>query len=110
MTRVPYDSEVQPAAAQDARVPMTDAHRSDLTTHGKFTGRFIAPDRADMDAPRLRTEVEIVAGHGAVVGARMLLSALGVVEASIDGHPVSDDLLTPERRSLDLGVSGADLG
>jgi alpha-L-rhamnosidase len=61
----------------------------------KVAAQFIAPDRLDLQAPRLRTEVDIAVGHGAVADARLRLSALGVVEASIDGQPVSDDLLTP---------------
>ena len=75
---------------------MNNAHASEIVrTQESMTGQFIAPDSAGMEALLLRKEIDIAAGHGAVVEARMLVSALGVVEASIDGQPVSDDLLTP---------------
>lgn len=75
---------------------MNTTHTSELVKKQPIlAARFISPDRAGMEAPRLRKEADIEAGHGAVTEARMLVSALGVVEASIDGNPVSDDLLTP---------------
>lgn len=49
-----------------------------------------------------------MAGHGAVVEARMLLSALGVVEASIDGEQVSDDLFTPGWTSFEWRIRYSD--
>ena len=61
---------------------MSTAQAAELVKpHEEWAGRFISPDRAGIDAPLLRKEVDIEADHGAVVEARMLLSALGVVEA-----------------------------
>lgn len=60
-----------------------------------WTARFIAADDTTDGAPRLRTEFDLDTGHGPVENAVLLLSALGVVEASLNGTPVSGDLLTP---------------
>jgi alpha-L-rhamnosidase len=46
-------------------------------------------------APELRSEFTLEEGHGAVISATLTLSALGVVEAWLNGRPVSGDLLTP---------------
>ncbi len=46
-------------------------------------------------APRLRTEVSLDAGHGAVVSAAWHVSARGVVEAHLAGRRVGEDVLTP---------------
>ena len=63
---------------------MSTAQAAELVKlHEEWAGRFISPDRPGIDAPLLRKEVDIEADHGAVVEARMLLSALGVVEASL---------------------------
>lgn len=80
-----------------------------VTTQEKWAARFISPDRAGIEAPRLRKEVDVEAGHGAVMTARMLLSALGVVEASIDGQPASDDLLTPGWTSFEWRLRYSDI-
>ncbi|WP_457101227.1 family 78 glycoside hydrolase catalytic domain [Microbacterium sp. P5_E9] len=58
-------------------------------------GRFIAADATLHRAPLLRTEFVLDEGHGTVVGAAAQVSALGVVEAFIDGVPLSEDVLTP---------------
>ncbi|KQQ20787.1 alpha-L-rhamnosidase [Rathayibacter sp. Leaf299] len=60
-----------------------------------WTARFAAPDDALDGAPLLRRETALETGHGAVVSAVLRLSALGIVEAWIDGVPVSDELFTP---------------
>lgn len=60
-----------------------------------WTARFISPQEEGQGAPLFRQEVELPAGHGHIVHARLRLSAHGVCEASINGRPVSDDLLTP---------------
>ncbi|MEU1972593.1 family 78 glycoside hydrolase catalytic domain [Microbacterium sp. NPDC019599] len=60
-----------------------------------WIGRFIAPAEPLERAPLLRTEFALDDGHGPVVEATALLSALGVVEAFIDGMPLSEDVLTP---------------
>ena len=57
--------------------------------------RMIAADEDFDGAPQLRTEFSLDTGHGGVSGATLSLSALGIVEAWINGKPVSDDLLTP---------------
>lgn len=57
--------------------------------------RMIAADRAFDGAPLLRREFALEGGHGAVVRATITLTAQGVVEAWLNGRPVSDDLLTP---------------
>ncbi|WP_250545642.1 alpha-L-rhamnosidase [Paenarthrobacter sp. DKR-5] len=46
-------------------------------------------------APLLRREFVLEEGHGAVARATLTLTALGVVEAWLNGRPVSEDLLTP---------------
>ena len=60
-----------------------------------WTARFTAPADALGAAPLLRRETALETGHGDVVSATLLLSALGIVEAWIDGEPVSDELFTP---------------
>ncbi len=57
--------------------------------------RFITPANEPDSAPLFRRDLPIDEGHGAVVSARLTLSALGIVEAWINGTPVSNDLLTP---------------
>ena len=60
-----------------------------------WQARMIAAD-ADFDgAPLLRKEFAVEAGHGAVARATLTLTAQGIVEAWLNGSPVSDDLLTP---------------
>lgn len=60
-----------------------------------WQARMIAADTDFDGAPLLRREFRIDGGHGAVTSATLTLSALGVVEAWLNGSPVSDDLLTP---------------
>ncbi len=51
---------------------------------------------ADLDgAPLLRKEISLDADHGEVRSAELHLSALGVFEATINGAPVGDDVLSP---------------
>lgn len=56
---------------------------------------MISPSSELASAPRLRREFELEGGHGDVASAVLHLSALGIVEAWIDGEPVSAELLTP---------------
>ncbi|HEV7812132.1 MAG TPA: family 78 glycoside hydrolase catalytic domain [Leifsonia sp.] len=56
---------------------------------------MIASDNDFDGAPLLRGEFTLEDGHGAITGASLTLSALGVVEAWLNGRPVSEDLLTP---------------
>ena len=60
-----------------------------------WTAQMIAADSAFAGAPLLRTEFETEGGHGAVARAALALTAHGLVEAWLNGRPVSDDLLTP---------------
>lgn len=57
--------------------------------------RMIAADLDFGGAPLLRREFGLEAGHGSVATARLTLTALGVVEAWLNGRRVSDDLLAP---------------
>jgi alpha-L-rhamnosidase len=60
-----------------------------------WTARMIAPDAEFAGAPLLRREFALNEGRGSVARATLTLTAQGVVEAWINGCPVSDDLLTP---------------
>jgi alpha-L-rhamnosidase len=60
-----------------------------------WQARMIAADEDFNGAPLLRREFTIDAGHGAVTSASLTLTALGVVEAWLNGRPISADLLTP---------------
>ncbi|MGO4145702.1 family 78 glycoside hydrolase catalytic domain [Paenarthrobacter sp. YAF11_1] len=60
-----------------------------------WTAKFIAADEDSNGAPLLRKEFTIDPDHGPILKASLVLSALGVVEASINGQPVAPDLLTP---------------
>ena len=57
--------------------------------------RMIAADLDFDGAPLLRREFALSAEHGAVVSAKLTVTALGVVEAWLNGQRVSPDLLTP---------------
>ena len=59
-----------------------------------WSATMITPD-GDHPSPLLRTEFQLVEGHGGVTSARWLVSALGVFEAHLDGEPVSADVLSP---------------
>jgi alpha-L-rhamnosidase len=69
---------------------------------------MIAPDKAFDGAPLLRRDFALEAGHGPVSSARLRLSALGICEATINGVPVSGDLLTPGWTSYEWRVHYAD--
>jgi alpha-L-rhamnosidase len=56
---------------------------------------MIAPDEDFGGAPLLRKEFTLAAGHGTPVRAILKATAFGVYEASINGRPVSDDVLSP---------------
>ena len=57
--------------------------------------RMIAADSDFDGAPRLRREFVLEEGHGAVRSATLRLSALGVVEARINGRPIATCDVTP---------------
>jgi alpha-L-rhamnosidase len=56
---------------------------------------MIGPDEECAGAPVLRTEFDLDGGHGAVVDAVWHATARGVFTASINGAPVSDEVLSP---------------
>lgn len=56
---------------------------------------MIAPDVGRDSAPALRKEFELAHGHGPVARAELLATALGICEVTINGRPVSADVLTP---------------
>jgi alpha-L-rhamnosidase len=60
-----------------------------------WTAQFISPPSDSGAAPLFRREVALPTDHGTITSARLRLSAHGVCEASINGRPVSDELLTP---------------
>ncbi|WP_349903496.1 family 78 glycoside hydrolase catalytic domain [Parafrigoribacterium humi] len=57
--------------------------------------RFISSTEEFDGAPLLRREFSLDRGHGAIRSAELAVTALGVVEASLNGRAVSGDLLTP---------------
>ena len=57
--------------------------------------RMIVADEDFNGAPLVRGEFRLEPGHGAITSASLKLTALGVVEAWLNGRPVSDHLLTP---------------
>ncbi|MFZ9628075.1 MAG: family 78 glycoside hydrolase catalytic domain [Ilumatobacteraceae bacterium] len=63
--------------------------------HVDWSALMIAPSVALDSAPVLRREVTLDAGHGAVRTAWLHVTAMGVFEATIDGEPVADDVLSP---------------
>jgi alpha-L-rhamnosidase len=60
-----------------------------------WSASMIGPDEDFAGAPVLRKEFQPDAGHGEVVGAVLHATARGVFTASINGTPVSDDVLSP---------------
>ncbi|MRX45232.1 Bacterial alpha-L-rhamnosidase [Agromyces sp. Q22] len=71
----------------------TDAPKGALP--GTWKARMIGPDRHRDSAPRLRRSFRCDAGHGAVVSAEILATALGVCDVTLNGRPVTADVLTP---------------
>jgi alpha-L-rhamnosidase len=69
-----------------------------------WNARFIAADDRTDGSPQLRTEIDVTADHGAIEHATLLLSALGVCEAFVNGSRVSEDLLTPGWSSYEWRV------
>ncbi|MGO4146452.1 family 78 glycoside hydrolase catalytic domain [Paenarthrobacter sp. YAF11_1] len=71
--------------------------------------RMIAADKEFDGAPLMRGEFRLDEGHGGVESATLFLSALGVVEAWVNGRRVSDDLLTPGWSSYEWRVRYSEL-
>jgi len=67
-----------------------------MTSHEPdWSADLIAPDHDFAGAPLLRKEFHLDAGHGSVTVATLHVTAHGIVEPSINGVPVSDEVLTP---------------
>ncbi|MDT7581652.1 MAG: alpha-L-rhamnosidase [Pseudonocardiales bacterium] len=60
-----------------------------------WTATMIGPDDDLAGAPLLRREFRLDAGHGDVASAVLHATARGVFTASVNGTPVSDDVLSP---------------
>ncbi|MBR7741757.1 family 78 glycoside hydrolase catalytic domain [Phycicoccus sp. BSK3Z-2] len=71
--------------------------------------QMIAPDDDLCGAPLLRKAFALEPGHGDVVSARLLVTALGVVEATLNGEPVSEDVLTPGWSSYEWRLRQAEV-
>ena len=72
------------------------------------TAKMIAPQHPTEAAPLLRHEFTLDRGHGAVAKAILHTSALGLVEAWVNGIPSSDELLAPGWTSYEWRVRVVD--
>ncbi|WP_298876869.1 alpha-L-rhamnosidase [uncultured Microbacterium sp.] len=72
------------------------------------TARLISPATPVDGAPTLVGRFALDPGHGALVRATLRYSALGIVEAALNGARVSDDLLTPGWSSYEWRVRVAE--
>jgi alpha-L-rhamnosidase len=60
-----------------------------------WSAAMISPT-AELDgAPVLRRQLDLDEGHGEVASAALHVSSLGIFEASLNGEPVDDDVLSP---------------
>jgi len=75
-----------------------------MTPTTNWTARMIAAPETIKSAPRLRYEFAIDEAHGAVVNARLALSALGIVYAWLNSVEVNDDVLAPGWTSYEWRV------
>ncbi len=71
--------------------------------------RLVSPDAEFGGAPLLRGEFRLDEGHGDVASATLFVSALGVVEAWVNGQRASADLLTPGWTSYEWRLRYAEL-
>ncbi|MFC7598400.1 family 78 glycoside hydrolase catalytic domain [Terrabacter sp. GCM10028922] len=60
-----------------------------------WTADLIAPDQDFGGAPLLRKEFTLDGGHGSVAEATLHVTAHGIVEPTLNGATVSDEVLTP---------------
>ncbi|WP_159698505.1 family 78 glycoside hydrolase catalytic domain [Arthrobacter sp. 18067] len=74
-----------------------------------WQARMIAADKEFDGAPLLRGEFDLDDGHGDVESATLFLSALGIVEAWVNGERASEDLLTPGWSSYEWRVRYSEL-
>ncbi|MCM3697696.1 alpha-L-rhamnosidase [Microbacterium oleivorans] len=72
------------------------------------TSRLIAPSTAPDGAPTLVGDFSLESERGAVVRAVLRYSALGLVDAVLNGAPVSEDVLTPGWSSYEWRVRVAE--
>ncbi|QHC57351.1 alpha-L-rhamnosidase [Rathayibacter sp. VKM Ac-2760] len=72
------------------------------------SAQLITADLTQEGAPVLSGSVRLESGHGAVERAVLRYSALGVVEARMNGVPVSDALLTPGWSSYEWRIRVAE--
>ena len=70
----------------------------------RWSGSMISPLDEFDGAPLLRKEIALDPGHGDVRSAELHISALGVFEATINGAPVGDDVLSPGWSSYEWRV------
>ena len=61
----------------------------------QWSAAMISPDQDFDSAPLLRRQFDLDPGHGSVSSATLLATAQGVLEAYLNGTPVSDEVLTP---------------
>ena len=59
-----------------------------------WSASMISPS-ADLGAPVLRRAFDLDPSHGEVTSAVLHVSSLGIFEASVNGQPVDDDVLSP---------------
>jgi len=59
------------------------------------SAQLIAPDDDFAGAPLLRKEFALDDGHGPVVAATLHVTAHGIVEPTLNGRAVSEEVLTP---------------
>ncbi|BCW44885.1 alpha-L-rhamnosidase [Arthrobacter sp. StoSoilB5] len=71
--------------------------------------RLVSSDVDFGGAPLLRGEFLLEEGHGEVLSATLFVSALGVVEAWVNGSRASEDLLTPGWSAYEWRVRYAEL-
>ncbi|MDN4610143.1 family 78 glycoside hydrolase catalytic domain [Arthrobacter burdickii] len=60
-----------------------------------WSAAMIAPDEDFGGAPLLRKQFSLVEGHGAPTSAILRATSFGIYEATINGEPVGDDVLSP---------------
>jgi alpha-L-rhamnosidase len=77
---------IEPSAHRPTASPPAIVH---------WSAQMIAPVEPPDSAPLLRRDVRLDEGHGDVASARLHVSSLGIFEVTIDGQPVSDDVLSP---------------
>ena len=61
----------------------------------QWSAAMISPDQDFDSAPLLRRQFNLDQGHGSVSSATLHATAQGVLEAYLNGSPVSDEVLTP---------------